>query len=109
MGVVDIKTSKNKVYFLLETEPHLRDSDEKLISNIWYYELIKMKLNPKKITGMKLLTMLSEGKLTNSESIRRCRQGFQSSNPELRGAKYNERMNHQEAVKDDLDDLDKNL
>lgn len=107
MGIVDIKSTKHKVLYLLETEPHLRDSDEKLVSNIWYQELKAMKLDPKSISAMQLLKIIADGLVTNPESIRRCRQGFQNSTPELRGKKYLDRMNKQEDVKDDLDNLHK--
>lgn len=110
MSAVDIKGTKNKVLYLLETESHLRDSDEKLIANIWFGEIKKLEgSHPKEVTGMRVLEILSQGLLTNSESIRRSRAELQRSLPELRGEKYNDRMNYAEVVKDDLDDFNEDL
>jgi hypothetical protein len=109
MSAVNIKGTKNIVLYYLETEPHLRDSDEKLVANIWFNHLKSKNINSKEISGFDFLAILSKGDLPNSESIRRCRQELQSSLPELRGEKYKKRKDYQEDVKDDLDDFHNDL
>jgi hypothetical protein len=45
---------------------------------------------------------LESGKLTQAETIRRCRQSLQKANPELRGQMYELRQKHQSKVKKEL-------
>jgi len=75
-----IKTIKDRVMYLLETTPSLRDSDNKLIATIWLDESagIGDKYN--------FLLMLSQGKFSSSESIRRIRQKIQEQHPHLKGS-----------------------
>lgn len=104
MSVIDIKGTKNKVLYLLEVEKHLRDSDEKLIANIWYADLAKNKIDPSKMSAMEFLKMLADGGLTNCQSIHRARRDLQKSLPELRGEFYKERKSKEEVVKQELRD-----
>jgi len=73
---------KEKIIFLLRKNPSLRDSDNKLIANIWYQESGGVE------NKMDFLRLLADGKLTSSESIRRSRQKIQEKNLELRGKTY---------------------
>lgn len=91
---------KNKVRELLAKYPQLRDDDNSLMASFWRTELLD--------DGYFLSDFLeaySDGRLTNSESIRRVRQSLQEKNPELRGKKYAERHAHQEVIKNELFDL----
>ena len=81
---MDIKSDKERITKLLEIRPHLRDDDNKIIANIWTNDLALLKIDARAITGFELLEMVANGKLTNPESIRRCRQKIQQHNPQLR-------------------------
>jgi hypothetical protein len=87
---------KDKVFDLLTRYPHLRDSDEKLCSNIWYSKI------EKGLSATEFLAIYSEGKLPNSESITRCRRKVQEDHPELRGTLYEEKQAKQEQIKEEL-------
>jgi hypothetical protein len=87
---------KDKVKLLLETFPHLRDSDERLTANIWLSE------TPKDATAFQVLQMYAEKRLTNAESIRRTRAKLQEEIPELRGKSYNLRHKSQDRILDEL-------
>ena len=97
-----MKQVKDRVKSLLEKYPHLRDSDNKLIANIWNQDLLKMGLRPKDISGNSLLTYYSTDKLTNAETIRRVRQKIQEENPELRGSVEGLRKEEAEQVKKEI-------
>ena len=89
-------TIKQTVIDLLTEYPHLRDSDDRLMANIWFKE-------SKGEEHTKLfLKMLAEGKLTSPESIRRMRQKIQEERPELRGLTWEKRHKKQEKVKQSL-------
>jgi hypothetical protein len=79
-----MKRIKERVKFLLTKTPHLRDSDAKLIATFWHSEIggtEKLEL----MTGMDLLHLFANGKLTSTESIRRVRCKIMEQYPELRG------------------------
>jgi hypothetical protein len=86
---------------LLTEHPSLRESDERLIANIWYKE-VKQITQKENATALELLKLLSEKKLTNSESIRRSRQKTQELYPELRGKNYKKRKEETAVVKENL-------
>ena len=100
-----IKKSKDRVREALINHPHLRDDDNRLLANIWYSELKEMKFNVLKNT-MEFLKILSEGKLSNAESVRRCRAKLQELEPGLRGEMYEERHKEKKEVQDDLRNFD---
>lgn len=87
---------KDTVFRLLTDYPHLRDSDTRLIANI--YKLESEGVNDK----MLFLKMFAENKLTSPESIRRMRQKLQEDNPGLRGKTYEKRHKKQEQIKQSL-------
>ena len=84
--------AKQKVKELLTKFPELRDSDNKLIAFYWYKELKAKGMNPKEMSGMDFLQYFSSSKLTNSETIHRCRRKAQEQNKELRGKNYEVRQ-----------------
>lgn len=99
---VTLKDIAQRVTKLLVDKPHLRDDDDKLVSNIWFADLSRMGINPVKISAYKLLEIKAQGKLTNQESIRRSRQKIQAENPHLRGRNYKERKDNQVKIKKEL-------
>ena len=95
---------KEKVQKLLTEYPHLQDDDNKLIANIWTSEMGGAK-HLKTMTGYETMSVLASSQLTNSESIRRCRQKIQEHNVHLRGKIYKKRKDNQNPVKDQLDNF----
>ena len=89
----DIKLIKDKVEYMLETYPHLRDSDARLMSSIWNSEC----KNSEKITAHDFLKMYASGKLTCAEAITRSRRLLQQNRVDLRGKSYKGR--HKEELK----------
>lgn len=82
--IKSIEKIKDKVEYLLENYPHLRDCDNKLIANIWLSET-------KSIQKKSLLDFLkdfSKGKYTHPSSIKRCRRKIQENTIHLRGQNY---------------------
>lgn len=88
-----MKGVKPRVKKLLKFQPHLRDDDNKLIANIWYYDTN----NVENMSAMEFLAVFSSGQLTSPESIRRMRQKLQEENIDLQGKNYKARF--QEEVK----------
>jgi len=93
---------KDRVKALLRLHLHLRNSDNKLIANIWHQDLLNKRLNPNLITANDLLSLYANEQLTNSESIRRVRQKIQEENPELKGTVNEARQKEGEAVRKEI-------
>jgi hypothetical protein len=85
----DFKTVKDKVRFLLETNPSLRNNDMKLIATYYFHEIGKEQIDS--MNAYDLLTKMSSSKITNFETIRSLRTQLQRSNEELRGSEYKNR------------------
>ena len=85
----DFKSVKDKVRFLLQTNPALRDNDMKLIATYYFHEIGKEELDS--MNAYDLLTKISSSKMTNFESIRRLRMNLQQHDEELRGSEYKNR------------------
>ena len=81
----------------LQDDVRARDNDMRLTALIWHKELgvLRDKCMP-------LLELIAYNKVTNFESISRCRRKLQELHPDLRGAKYKARHDKQKEVKDDL-------
>lgn len=93
---------KNKVISILYSHESARDDDSELVSLFWIQELSRIGLNPKTITAYQLLEMLIRKRLTNPDTITRRRRQAQKENPNLRGKKYESRLNSQNKVKHEL-------
>ena len=97
-----IKNIKEKVKQLLIDKPWLRDSDEKLIANVWCYQMgldengISIS---KSTTAYDFLKAYSENQFSSAETCRRCRQLIQEKHPELRGKSYIARKTNAKKVK----------
>jgi hypothetical protein len=85
----DFKTVKDKVRFLLQTNPALRDNDMKLIATYYFHEIGKEEID--NLNAYDLLTKISSSKMTNFETIRRLRMQLQQHNEDLRGSEYKNR------------------
>jgi hypothetical protein len=85
----DFKTVKDKVKFLLQTNPALRDNDMKLIATYYFHEIGKEEIDS--LTAYDLLNKISSSKMTNFETIRRLRMQLQQHDEELRGSEYKNR------------------
>jgi hypothetical protein len=85
----DFKTVKDKVRFLLQTNPALRDNDMKLIATYYFHEIGKEEIDS--LNAYDLLTKISSSKMTNFETIRRLRMQIQQHDETLRGSEYKTR------------------
>tara|TARA_R100000963_G_C4626167_1_gene92371 strand:- start:237 stop:548 length:312 start_codon:yes stop_codon:yes gene_type:complete len=83
--------TKDEVKQLLIDNPHLRDSDQKLIATYWWNELKRKQIDPNKMNGLEFMQMFANNKLTNIKTIERMRRKLQEECPELRGKIYNAR------------------
>lgn len=91
-NVNEIKELCDKVKTFLQAHPHLRDSDKRLVANVWAVDLTsKFDRKIEDISALEFLNTLAEGNLTNYDSITRARRKVQETNADLRGEKYNER------------------
>ena len=81
----------------LKKDVKSRDNDMRLVALIWHKELgvLREKCMP-------ILELMAYNKVTNYESIGRCRRKLQELYPELRGEKYKARHDKQEEMKEDL-------
>lgn len=93
---------KLKVKDLLIKHPHLRDSDNRLISSIWYNE---SENNLNDITAYQFLQNFCAGYYSSPESIRRIRQKIQEQEIELRGKSYKERKEKSLTIKKQIKTL----
>ena len=93
-----MKLIKDVVIELLQKDHRYRDDDNKLLARIWYNESLKLGCSG----HLHFLKLLSDGKLTSPESIRRSRQKIQQEHPELRGKKYQLRQQEAEEFKKEL-------
>ena len=91
----EIASVMNRVKKLLEDYPHLRDSDNKLVANIWNQEI-------KYTDAFGFLTMYASGEITTADSITRARRKLQELHPELRGRKYSNRHREEKKVRKNI-------
>jgi len=95
---MEILKTKEKVYQLLLRYPQYRDSDNKLLAQIWFDEIGKSR----DLDAYTFLKKLGNNELSSLESVTRCRRMLQEEYSNLRGEKYNERHKEQTTVKKDL-------
>mgnify|MGYP003639668604 FL=1 len=99
---MNILKNKDIVLNLLQNQIGLRDNDSKLLANVWHKHITNLGIDPGRNSAIFLLAMLAEGKLPNSESVRRIRQKLQEEFKDLRGVNYAKRHNQKEKVKEQL-------
>lgn len=85
----DFKTVKDKVHYLLQLNPALRDNDMKLIATYYFHEIGKEEIDS--LNAYDFLTKISSSKMTNFETIRRIRMQLQQHDESLRGSEYKNR------------------
>tara|TARA_R100000008_G_scaffold71022_1_gene48752 strand:+ start:2687 stop:3091 length:405 start_codon:yes stop_codon:yes gene_type:complete len=91
----------DEIELFLKKSKELRDSDERLMANIWgkYIGMDSLKY----YNGIDILKLLAKGELPSYESISRCRRKLQQECPELRGSKWTSRqVNAQRDIKKEL-------
>ena len=84
---------KSQVKRLLETVPSLRDSDERLVANVWakYCEM--------DISAHEFILRYSQGKIPTADAITRARRDLQKYNESLRGEMYEPRHKKEKEVR----------
>lgn len=82
----DFKTLKDKVRFLLETNPDLRDNDDLLYNTFRFFEIGADRI--KEMSGYELSVEFISAKYAKMQSIVRLRQMIQKEKEELRGEQY---------------------
>lgn len=103
MGL-NIKNVSERVKDLLQNpqKEHLRDDDKRLLATVWWYDIINQNINPEELSAKDFLFLLSRGKLTSPESVRRSRAKLQEEDKSLRGEKYYKRKKQAQAVQTEL-------
>lgn len=97
------KNNKQRITRWLEKKPHLKDNDHRLIATMWWEDIgLMYNHNFDNVSGLDVLKMVAEGKLTSPETIRRMRQKLQEENEHLRGDNYIARKNKSSQVKTEL-------
>lgn len=99
---MSIKKIYNRIKVLLESNSDLRESDRKLLSRVWYDDLIKLNINPDFKNATQFLVLLSEGKLTLQSSITRARRKVMEDHPSLRGLTYATRQSKEKLIKKEI-------
>jgi hypothetical protein len=97
---ISLPTS-DRVKKYLVAYPHLRDDDNKLIAKIWKDEAKVHGMGAVNYTA-NFLALVHDGKLTNTETIRRARQMIQAKYPNLRGNAYQKRHEKKEDVSEEV-------
>jgi len=87
------KKVSNFIQALLRNREALRDSDNKLLANVWLRECKDLGLDLHEDSIYSFLKALGEGKFTTPESVTRCRRKLQEKHPELRGTSRDYRKN----------------
>ena len=102
-NVNEIKELAEKVKVLLQAHPHLRDSDKRLVANIWALDIAHNRnTGIENISSIEILNDLADGKLTNYDSITRARRKVQESFPDLRGQKYADRKQEEKDTRENI-------
>jgi lysophospholipase L1-like esterase len=101
--IKQFKETRAVVERYLKIDKRTRDSDNLLIARIWYEQLGEEET--KNITAFDMLKLMSEGKLMNTENIRRIRCKLQEEEVHLRGDNYEKRHKLKEEVKNQINNL----
>lgn len=98
----DIRTIKEIVEDILKNKPETRDNDCLLVIEVWKLELINLGYHPTLLEIKSFYELYSNSKLSNSESITRCRRKIQEHNINLRGKLFGIRHNFTDEVKNQV-------
>lgn len=96
-----IQSNKELIKYLLEKYPACRNSDSTLLRGVWYHQVP----NFRQLSAVDLMQLLSDNKIANPETIRRCRQKLQEDYPELRGDNYVVRHQMAKDVRKNIKDI----
>lgn len=102
---MEILIDRVRVQKLLESKPHLRNNDNKLIANLFYQDVKSKGENPKTASALSFITDFSEGKITNPQSAIRLRRKLQEEFPHLRGHVWEARHKEEPKVVKDLNTI----
>lgn len=87
-SLTGLRKTRQRVYYLLQTYPDLRESDRKLIWHYWWrWDSIGFRASD----GVDRITFSEFLKATNPETIRRAAAKIRELFPELRGSNYVQR------------------
>lgn len=98
--MADFKEVKELVAQLLVKYPELRDDDNKLLAQAWFY------LHPDifdTTEGKNWLSIVGSGELVRPDTITRARRKLQEKVPGLRGVNYKKRKDRAEEVRKNID------
>lgn len=95
------KAIEERIVHFLTKYPKLRDSDDRLVANMWAEDM-GGQLATQGISLHDFLVKYADGELTMAESITRIRRKIQSERPELRGETYKLRDAHELKIEKDL-------
>jgi len=95
------KKIESRIIYLLTKYPKLRDSDDRLVANMWAEDM-GGQLATQGISLHQFLQKYAAGELTMAESITRIRRKIQAEKPELRGETYKLRDAHELKIEKDL-------
>ena len=98
--IEEIKHVQGVIEYLLSHYPEFRDSDNKLIAQVWFLQLMD-----KNMTAVDFLKHIGYNDLVNPESIRRSRQLLQQRNVLLRGKNWESRHEDSEEFKQQILEL----
>ena len=100
----EMKKIKDRVRFLLEKYPELRDDDTRLYATYISFQLGgKNKLM--EISGYNLLIKIAQNEVSHFESVRRVRSKLQEQDATLRGERYLERQRQAGVTRNQIKDL----
>ena len=92
---------EERIVNFLTKFPQLRDSDDRLVANMWAEELGGQSA----VKGISLdlfLRQYANGEITMADSITRIRRKIQHEQPHLRGETYKMRGAHEEKIETEL-------
>jgi hypothetical protein len=97
---MNLRNTKEKVYKLLMAYPELRDSDFRLIVQIWRDEIPY-----EDMSGEDVLRAIAMGQVTNPENIRRTRQKLNEYDVKTRGESYKRRQLKETVIRGEIINL----
>jgi hypothetical protein len=103
----DFKTIEKKVIWLLETNPYLRDSDDRLYNKYIAFQLGDGDFEKgvdmlEKMSAKKFLILLVNSSIVNYDTLTRARRKVQEKYPHLRGDSYVKRKAESEHWKNNI-------
>ena len=93
-----LENYKKIVTELLTKYPELRDSDDRLLANIWNLEI----KDQKGLDTLDFLRLVAQKKLSSPFAISRARRKIQETDASLRGSKWKQRHAYEEDIKHEL-------